>query len=242
MSVGHGRTRARSSPLRGTAAAVVGLGLGCALLLAALPATRVELLLAVGDPALARVERGLRPTPAGEERLEWSRLAARAIAPRPSIARDLAVLHFARGARLAREGDGRAAREFERAEALFAESLARDPARPEAWYGLAALRLTRSGDAAGAAAALRMSYRMAPLRPSLADFRAPLGLLVLDRLDPGSRHLLHRELRLLARDDGERLRAWARLAGVEEELRLLLSSTGAPRSAPIPHRPAPDRS
>jgi hypothetical protein len=212
------------------------------LLSLALPATRLELLLTVGDPALAQVERGMRPTPAGEERLERSRLAARAIAPRPSIARDLGVLHFARGARLARESDGRAARAFEQAEVLFTESLAREPARPEAWYVLAWLRLARSGDAAGAAAALRMSYRVAPLRPSLADLRAPLGLLLLDRLDPESRHLLHRELRLVARDDGERLRTWARLAGVEEELRPLLAADGAPRPPATPERPAPDRS
>jgi hypothetical protein len=212
--------------IRRRSLAVAGLVLGFGLVVLALPATVAELMLTVGNPALARVERGLRLTPAGEARLERSRLAARSIERRPSIARDLAVLHFARATSFAQQNDERAAGAFEHAAALFAESLAREPARAEAWSALAWLRLARSGDAGGAAAALRLSYRVAPLRPSLADLRAPLGLLLLDELDAPTRERLARDLRLIARTDEDRLRAFARRFGLEDQLGLILSAGG----------------
>lgn len=213
--------------------AIAGVILSLGLIVLALPATVAELILTVGNPALARVERGLRLTPAGEARLERSRLAAGSIEHRPSMVRDLAVLYFARAAHLAQQNDERAAEAFAQAEALFTQSLAREPARAEAWSALAWLQLARSGDAA--AAALRLSYRVAPLRPSLADLRAPLGLLLLEDLDMPTRERLAHELRLIARTDEDRLRAFARRFGLEDRLGRILSAGGRQQSSAPGH-------
>lgn len=206
------------------------LGLAGILLWRAGPATLAELHLTVGDPALALLERGLRPTPAGERRLEQSRRAALLLRPHPGARRDLGLLELAR-ARRHDPRDPRRSDRLARAENHLQRALAADPVRPEAWYALALVRLTLHGDRAGAAAALRMSYRVAPMRPTLADGRARLALLLLDRLDVASRVRVRRELELLAREDGRALRTWAGAAGVAPLLHRMLGTAAPP--APV---------
>lgn len=74
--------------------------------------------------------------------------------------------------------------------------LAAAPAQPSAWARLAWLHVAR-GDRAAALPALRLSLLTGPVAPALMASRLELGLDLLSLMDPDTRGLLRRQVRLL---------------------------------------------
>lgn len=82
------------------------------------------------------------------------------------------------------------------AAAATEAGLAAAPAQPSAWARLAWLRVVR-GDRTAAVPALRLSLLTGPVAPTLMASRLQLGLDLLPLVDPDTRALLRRQVRLL---------------------------------------------
>ncbi|NYZ16398.1 hypothetical protein HL658_27975 [Azospirillum sp. RWY-5-1] len=85
---------------------------------------------------------------------------------------------------------------LDRAAQATEAGLAAAPAQPSAWARLAWLHVAR-GDRAAAIPALRLSLLTGPVAPALMASRLELGLELLSLMDPDTRGLLRRQVRLL---------------------------------------------
>lgn len=100
---------------------------------------------------------------------------------------------------------------LDQAMAATAAGLAAAPAQPSLWARLAWLH-TVHGDRASALPALRMSLLTGPVAPALMASRLELGLSLMPVMDPDTRALLRRQVRLLWVVSPDRVAALAQKA------------------------------
>lgn len=156
-----------------------------------------------GEPALALIQAGERPTAAGIERIVDGRTTALAWAPdgRAEIEIGAVLLAMAGPADAAPQSRQHLARQYlEGAAARLQAGLAQAPADAQAWHLLATafLALDRRAEAARA---LAMSFRADPHTVQFGSARILLGVRLWDGLDRGLQAAVLRELRTSFRLD-----------------------------------------
>ncbi len=176
--------------------AALGGCLAGALLAAGVPRLIAAVAALQGDPALALIRAGERPTAAGVARIVDGRAMALEWAPdgRAQVEIGAVLLALAEPADAAAAPGAAAGKLFTGAAARLRAGLARAPADPQAWYLLATASavLERPGEAVRS---LRMSFRADPHTTRFGSARILLGVRLWDGSDRNLRASVLREMR-----------------------------------------------